>query len=98
MVLVGSYTFLPFHPLFSENVMQPDRKTLLLAQVLITFMMALSMSGIMSFIALGPTVLWLSVWPKQFIIAWPIAFVMTLFVSKFAFALAGRIMGQGARH
>ena len=56
------------------------------------------MSGIMSFIALGPTVLWLSVWPKQFIIAWPIAFVMTLFVSKFAFALAGRIMGQGARH
>ena len=41
MVLVGSYTFLPFHPLFSENVMQPDRKALLLAQVLITFMMAL---------------------------------------------------------
>ena len=76
--------------------MQPDRKTLLLAQVLITFMMALSMSGIMSFIALGPTAFWLSVWPKQFIIAWPIAFVMTLFVSKFAFALAGRITGQGS--
>lgn len=72
--------------------MQPDRTTLLLAQVLITFMMAFSMSGIMSFIALGPTSHWLSVWPTQFLIAWPIAFVLTLFVSKFAFALAFMIM------
>jgi hypothetical protein len=74
--------------------MQPDRKTLLLAQVLITFMMALSMSGIMSLIALGPTAHWISVWPKQFLIAWPIAFVLTLFISKFAFALAFAIMGK----
>lgn len=74
--------------------MQPDRKTLLLAQVLITFMMALSMSGIMSFIALGPTAYWLSVWPQQFIVAWPIAFVLTLFVSKFGFALSFMIMGR----
>jgi hypothetical protein len=82
------------HPLHNENVMQPDRKTLLLAQVLITFMMAASMSGIMSFIALGPSALWLRVWPSQFLIAWPIAFVLTLFVSKFAFSLAGTIMGR----
>lgn len=74
--------------------MQPDRKTLLLAQILITFMMAFLMSGIMSLFALGPTAYWLSQWPKQFIIAWPIAFVLTLFVSKFAFGLAFMIMGK----
>lgn len=72
----------------------PDKKTLLLAQILITFMMSLSMSGIMSIIALGPTAFWLSEWPKQFIIAWPIAFVLTMFVSRIAFGVAGRVMGK----
>lgn len=71
-----------------------DRKTILLAQLLITFMMAGSMSGIMSMIALGPTAAWLRDWPKQFIIAWPIAFVLTLFVSRIAFGIAGRVMGK----
>lgn len=73
-----------------------DRKTILIAQILITFMMALSMSGIMSMIALGPTEFWLREWPKQFIIAWPIAFVLTLFVSRIAFAVAGRITARRA--
>lgn len=76
----------------------PDRKTLLLAQVLITFMMAASMSGIMSMIALGPTAEWLHAWPRQFLIAWPIAFVLTLVVSRIAFGIAGRVMsGRSAR-
>jgi len=68
-----------------------DRKTLLLAQILITLMMAASMSGIMSLIALGPTAEWLQVWPRQFIIAWPIAFVLTMFVSRIAFGIATRV-------
>ena len=55
-----------------------DRKTLLLAQVFITCMMAASMSGIMSLIAMGPSMAWLGAWPRQFITAWPIAFVLTL--------------------
>lgn len=72
----------------------PDKKTLLLAQVLITFMMAASMSGLMSMIALGPTTEWLHAWPRQFLIAWPIAFVLTLVVSRIAFGIAGRVMGR----
>jgi len=68
-----------------------DKKTLLIAQVLMTFMMALLMSGIMSAIALGPGRAWLSVWMKQFIMAWPIAFVLTLGVARVAFPLAARL-------
>lgn len=69
-----------------------DKKTMILAQALISMMMAASMSGIMSLIALGPTAEWLADWPKAFIIAWPIAFCMTLVVGPLAFRMAGAIM------
>lgn len=49
---------------------------MLLTKIIMTMIMAVSMSGIMSFIALGPTALWLSVWPKTALIAWPFAFVL----------------------
>ena len=71
-----------------------DKKTLLLAQIFITFMMAASMSGIMSLIAMGPSMAWLGAWPTQFIMAWPIAFVLTLFTSTIGFALARRLTGR----
>lgn len=73
-----------------------DKKTLLLAQVFITFMMAASMSGIMSLLVLGPTSQWLHAWPGQFATAWPIAFVLTMFTSKIGFGLAVRICGRNA--
>ncbi|MDK3018647.1 DUF2798 domain-containing protein [Pseudodonghicola flavimaris] len=68
-----------------------DKKSLLLAQVLITFMMALSMSGIMSMIHMGPTREWLATWPREFIIAWPIAFVLTQGVGRIAFFVVHRL-------
>lgn len=71
-----------------------NKKILLIAQLMITFMMALSMSGIMSLIALGPTKQWLAGWPVQFIIAWPIAFILTQFTSKIAFALAPKLAAK----
>lgn len=69
----------------------PSKHTLLIARILITLMMAFSMSGIMGFFALGPTAEWLASWPKSFIIAWPIAFCLTLPVGKIAFAISGRL-------
>jgi hypothetical protein len=80
------------HPPQIENEMT-DKKTLLLAQGLITMMMASFMSGIMSFIALGPTAQWWREWPIALITAWPIAFCLTLFVGPLGFKLAGIIMG-----
>lgn len=68
-----------------------DKKTLLLAQLLITLMMAATMSGIMSLIAMGPSLMWLSAWPKQFLIAFPIAFVLSLIASRLAFGIAHRL-------
>lgn len=68
-----------------------DKKTLLIAQLLITFMMAASMSGIMSAFSTGLTQDWLAAWPKQFLIAWPIAFVLTQITSRIGFAIAFRL-------
>ncbi|HEY6632772.1 MAG TPA: DUF2798 domain-containing protein [Rhizobiaceae bacterium] len=68
-----------------------DRKTVLIAQFLITLMMASSMSGILTLIMLGPTSEWLHQWPRQFIIAWPIAFCLTMVVSRIAFGVATRL-------
>lgn len=71
-----------------------DKRIVLTAQIFITFMMAFLMSGIMSLIALGPTSLWLQVWPRQFIIAWPVAFCLTLVVSRVGFFCATRIVAR----
>src|SRR5690606_28605269 len=61
------------------------KKTQIVLSLLITFMMALIMSGIMGFISVGPA--FLPMWPTTFIIAWPIAFIVTQFVSPLAFKL-----------
>lgn len=76
------------HPLMRTLM---DKKTLLIAQILLTFLMALSMSGIMSALQLGLTKEWLDVWPEQFLIAWPIAFIMTQGATRIAFPVAMRL-------
>lgn len=73
-----------------------DLKTLIIAQIIMTCMMACSMSGIMLYIAIGPVEDFLSQWGKQIIIAWPIAFVLTQGVSRVAFPLAGKIRARFA--
>jgi hypothetical protein len=76
-----------------------EKKILLVAQGFITLMMAASMSGIMSLIALGPTREWLTQWPVAFITAWPIAFCLTLFVGPLGFKLSVMVLSKvyGAR-
>lgn len=68
-----------------------NKKIIIIAQVLISFMMALLMSGIFSFINLGFTELWIKTWLSNFIVAWPIAFILSLFVSALAFKLSENI-------
>lgn len=64
-----------------------DRKKVIVTQLIMTFMMATSMSGMMSLMAMGPTAAWLSRWPLQALTAWPIAFVATMVL----FPVASRI-------
>lgn len=68
-----------------------DKRTLIIAQILITFMMALSMSGIMSAIGMGLTAEWLHAWPRQFIIAWTVAFILTQATTRVAFPVAFKL-------
>ena len=69
-----------------------NKKTILISQLLMTFMMAASMSGIMSLIAMGPTADWLAAWPRQFAFAWPIAFVLTMIAWPLAMAMTGYLV------
>ncbi|AYE88331.1 hypothetical protein B5M07_19130 (plasmid) [Sulfitobacter sp. D7] len=71
-----------------------NRKTLILAQILITFMMAVLISGTMPLLIVGLTMEWLLAWPWQALTAWPIAFVFTQFTTPLAFAIANRTIAK----
>ena len=67
------------------------KQTLIVAQIFISFMMAFLMTGIFSFFELGMTQAWLHTWIKHFIVTWPIAFVLSIFVGNLGFKLANRV-------
>lgn len=67
-------------------------KRILLTQVIMTFLMATTMSGVMSLIFTGPSLEWLAAWPRQILIAWPIAFVATMVLWPASMGLAGAIL------
>jgi hypothetical protein len=69
-----------------------NKKSALITQILMTFMMALTMSGMMSLIELGPTMVWLDHWPKGFLIAWPAAFMLNMIARPAAMALARKVV------
>lgn len=68
-----------------------NRKVLITTQIIMTLMMAIMMSGIMSLIAMGPSMDWLRAWPLQALTAWPIAFILTQFAFRFANGIAIKI-------
>ncbi|WP_158541595.1 DUF2798 domain-containing protein [Pelagibacterium lacus] len=65
------------------------KKTTLVLQIAMTFMMALAMSGTLGFISLG----WEfgGLWLQTFLIAWPIAFIYTRIINPIAFKIAFKI-------
>jgi len=62
------------------------KKTQLTLTLIMTFLMALTMSGVMGFINAGPA--YVAHWPVSFLTAWPIAFVVSQVVNPLAFKLA----------
>lgn len=74
-----------------------DPKTIVIAQFFISGMMAFLMTGFFSFLHLGPSLDWLSEWSSSFMIAWPVAFVLSLGVGKLGFMMACRITSSSAR-
>lgn len=69
-----------------------DKKSILLTQVIMTLIMAATMSGVMGLIFTGPSMAWLAAWPRQFAIAWPIAFCVTMVAWPASMKLAGAIL------
>jgi len=55
--------------------------------------MAATMSGLVSLLHEGPSMEWLTSWPLQFIIAWPIAFCLTMVAWPASMALTAKILG-----
>ena len=65
-----------------------NKKTLILAQALIACMMAGLMTGIFGFLHFGATETFLAEWGRSFLMAFPLAFLLSLGVGPLAFRLA----------
>ncbi|EKD60798.1 MAG: 50S ribosomal protein L1 [uncultured bacterium] len=71
--------------------MTHSTRTILLAQLFISCMMAALMTGIFGFAKLGATQAFMQQWRQSFIVAWPIAFMLSLVVGPIAFKLAYQV-------
>ena len=67
---------------------KPDTKNLLIAQVFITFFMSGTMSAFMGILHMGFSDTFLSVWPRDWAIAWPVAFLFTQVYGPLGFKLS----------
>jgi hypothetical protein len=68
------------------------KKMIITAQLFISAMMALFMTGLFSALQDGLTVLWLEHWGQRFVVAWPIAFVASMVIGPLGFAMARRVL------
>lgn len=69
-------------------------KTTFIAQVIISFFMAIAMSGTLSAIMLGINAQWLANWPRAFIMSWPVAFIYAQLIGPFAFWAARKLTAK----
>ncbi len=65
-----------------------DTKTIMVAQLFISGMMAFLMIGFFGLIHATSVPAWLAEWANAFIAAWPVAFILSLGVGKLGFKLA----------
>jgi hypothetical protein len=83
-------------PIFMHGARTLNPKTIVIAQFFISGMMAFMMTGFFGFLHLGLTSEWVREWANSFVIAWPVAFVLSLGVGKVGFMIASRITGETA--
>lgn len=69
-----------------------EKRTIILAQVFISCMMALLMTFLFSILPFGLMPGWFGTWMAHWLTAWPVAFLLSLGVGPLAFALAFRVM------
>ena len=71
-----------------------SKKVVITAQVFISGMMAFLMTAFFATLHLGFTGAMIDAWVDSFVIAWPVAFCLSLIVSPVAFMIAGRLVGS----
>lgn len=74
-----------------DITMTQSKRTILLAQALISGMMAALMTGTFGLLHSGASVAFLHDWGQSFITAWPIAFCFSLVVGPLAFRIATQV-------
>ncbi len=76
-----------------KDVQAPNPKaTVIVAQVFISCLMALLMTGIFTAIPMQFQPGWVGAWMTRWLTAWPIAFVLSLGVGPISFALSTRVL------
>nr|WP_245307670.1 DUF2798 domain-containing protein [Rhizobium altiplani] len=75
-------------PPYQVEISMHDTKTIIVAQLFISGMMAFLMTGFFGFIHATSILAWLAEWANAFVIAWPVAFVLSLGVGRLGFKLA----------
>ncbi|UVE16248.1 DUF2798 domain-containing protein [Pseudomonas sp. LS44] len=73
-----------------------SKKVVITAQVFISGMMAFLMTGFFATLHLGLTAAMADAWISSFVIAWPVAFCLSLVVSPLAFMMACRLVSRRA--
>lgn len=71
-----------------------SKKVVITAQVFISAMMAFLMTAFFATLHLGLTGAMVEAWISSFVIAWPVAFCLSLIVSPVAFMISGRLVGN----
>ena len=69
-----------------------SKKHIIVAQFFISGLMSLLMSGFFSFFHLGFTTYGLETWRESFLIAWPIAFTLSMIVGPIGFKISEMLL------
>ncbi|MDD8023066.1 MAG: DUF2798 domain-containing protein [Paracoccaceae bacterium] len=69
-----------------------EKLTIIVAQIFISCLMALSMTLIFSVLPVGFGPGWFATWMQHWLTAWPVAFVFSLGIGPLAFKLAFVLM------
>lgn len=77
--------------------MEEQKIGVIIAQVFISFMMALIMTFIFGTLPFGLHPGWVGEWMLHFAAAWPVAFVLSLGLGPLAFWLARKVMRVAKR-
>jgi hypothetical protein len=81
-----------------DGTMGPDKKQQLITGLLMTTAMALTLSGFFSLIHVGLTSRLLIVWPQNFLMGWPVGFVVSALVASPVKRIAARLAYGTASH